>query len=104
MTYAALNLAVLAIVAIACAVLRALTPRAGRPRLHTMSIAALMSLGMTAIGDNVMIAVGLVGYDPARYSGVLIGVAPIEDFAYSLAVAFFAPTLWCFLAARKVAA
>jgi lycopene cyclase domain-containing protein len=51
-------------------------------------------LVFTAVFDNLIIAAGIVAYDPAKISGVMIGIAPIEDFAYTLAAVLVLPTLW----------
>ena len=48
-----------------------------------LSTMALMVI--TAVFDNVIISIGIVAYDPKVISGVKIGLAPIEDFAYALA-------------------
>lgn len=40
---------------------------------------------ITAIFDNVIIGTGIVAYDENLISGIKIGLAPIEDFAYSIA-------------------
>lgn len=101
MTYLLLNSIVLGIVGLASVILLARTPRNARPRWSAVLFAALTLLLMTAVFDNIMISVGLVGYDPARHAGMLIGVAPIEDFAYSIAIAVFAPVFWHYLASRK---
>jgi lycopene cyclase domain-containing protein len=42
-------------------------------------------LVITAIFDNLIIGTGIVAYDEALISGIKIGLAPIEDFSYSLA-------------------
>ncbi len=42
-------------------------------------------LVLTAIFDNVIVGTGIVAYDENLISGIKIGFAPIEDFAYSLA-------------------
>ena len=55
---------------------------------------------LTAVFDNVLVATGIVGYDPRLISGVLVGVAPIEDFAYAIAAVVLLPALWHLLAAR----
>jgi lycopene cyclase domain-containing protein len=47
------------------------------------STAALLLI--TAVFDNVIIGLGIVAYDETLISGIKIGIAPIEDFAYSLA-------------------
>ena len=49
---------------------------------------------LTAVFDNVMIAVGLFDYSSAHISGIRIGEAPIEDFAYPLAAVIVLPALW----------
>ena len=79
MTYLALNsifLAALGILSIP--VIRQLPWR-------TICSATLTLLIITAIFDNVIIGIGIVAYDPQLISGFKIGLAPIEDFAYSLA-------------------
>jgi lycopene cyclase domain-containing protein len=49
---------------------------------------------LTAVFDNVMIAVGLFTYRADAVSGLSVGRAPLEDFAYPLAAAILLPTLW----------
>lgn len=91
MTYTLLNivfLAVVALVAIAAVVAR----RA--PRWRAVGLAAVLLLALTAIFDNVIIGTGLVAYDDELISGVRIGVAPIEDFAYTVAALVMLPSLW----------
>lgn len=48
-------------------------------------MATLALLVITAVFDNVIIGIGIVAYDQQLISGLKIGLAPIEDFAYSLA-------------------
>jgi lycopene cyclase domain-containing protein len=48
-------------------------------------LATLALLVITAVFDNVIIGIGIVAYDQQLISGLKIGLAPIEDFAYSLA-------------------
>jgi lycopene cyclase domain-containing protein len=99
MNYWALNAFFLAAVAIIAA-LAALKVRRSRP-----AVAVAVTLGIllvfTVVFDNVMIGVGLVGYDPALISGVRIGIAPLEDFAYAIAAAILLPSLWMLLPARS---
>jgi lycopene cyclase domain-containing protein len=72
-------------------------------RLHwgAVALAGAALLLITAVFDNVMIAVGLVGYDDARISGLLLGIAPIEDFAYAIGAAVLLPALWQLLGRRE---
>ncbi|TQL46724.1 lycopene cyclase domain-containing protein [Homoserinimonas aerilata] len=91
MDYWMLNFAflgvVLIVVAAAVGVRRA-------PRWRAVGITAAAVLIMTAVFDNVMIAIGLFGYNPDRISGQFIGLAPLEDFAYAIAAVILLPCLW----------
>jgi lycopene cyclase domain-containing protein len=75
------------------------TPRPGR-RMAALFLTLAVLLVLTAIFDNVIVGLGIVGYDEAKISGVLLGVAPIEDFAYTVAAVFALPALWMLLPAR----
>ncbi len=91
MTYTLLNvifLLVVALVAIAAVVAR----RA--PRWRAVGLAAVLLLALTAIFDNLIIGTGLVAYDDSLISGVRIGLAPIEDFAYTVAALVLMPSVW----------
>ncbi len=91
MTYWSLNAIFLAIAAVV-ALVALLTRRA--PRWLAVLLAAGILLILTAVFDNVMIAIGLVGYDSALISGVFIGRAPVEDFAYTIAAVVLLPSVW----------
>jgi lycopene cyclase domain-containing protein len=52
---------------------------------RAIGFATVALLLITAIFDNVIIGLGIVAYDESLISGIKIGLAPIEDFAYSLA-------------------
>src|SRR5690606_36836817 len=71
-----------------------------RRRLIAVGGSLVVLLVLTAIFDIVMISAGLVAYDDALTSGIRLGVAPIEDFAYAVAVAVFMPSVWFVLTAR----
>lgn len=100
MSYWALNLIFLAIVAVL--VVATIASRRS-PRWGAIGLVAVVVLVMTAIFDNVMIGVGLVAYSPDRISGAFVGVAPLEDFAYAIAAVVGLPCLWALLPARKKA-
>jgi lycopene cyclase domain-containing protein len=94
MTYWALNaifLAVVVVVAIVAIVIRR------PPRWIAVVATAAIVLVATGIFDNIMIGVGLVGYNRTLISGVFIGVAPLEDFAYAVAAVLLLPSLWALL-------
>ncbi len=98
MTYSLLNAAFLAVVG-AVALGAVLSRRS--PRWASVGWTAIVLLIMTAVFDNVMIGIGLVAYDPDRISGLTIGIAPIEDFAYAIAAVVLLPSLWMLLERRR---
>ncbi|MCS5735448.1 lycopene cyclase domain-containing protein [Herbiconiux daphne] len=104
MTYWALNAVFLALVVIVTVVAVVVVVRRNAALRRTTAGVFGMTLGillvLTAIFDNVMIAIGLVGYDAGRISGAFVGIAPLEDFAYALAAVFLLPSLWLLLGRR----
>jgi lycopene cyclase domain-containing protein len=98
MTYWALNAFFLgAVVVVALAAI--LSRRA--PRWLAVLMSAGVLLVLTAIFDNVMIGIGLVGYNRGLISGVFIGRAPLEDFAYTVAAVVLLPSLWMLLPGKR---
>lgn len=92
MTYLLLGAALL-LVAIAvriCADIAARRRGTPIPLMPTVLVAVALVL-LTALFDNVMIASGLFAYSDAHISGVSIGLAPVEDFSYPLALAILLP-------------
>lgn len=57
-------------------------------------LTAAVLVGLTAIFDNIMIGAGLFHYAPEHLSGLHLGLAPLEDFAYPIAGALLLPALW----------
>ena len=94
MTYWLLNVPVLALAALAGIL------AARRLSWPAIGLTAAVLLVMTAVFDNVMIGIGLVAYEPALISGALLGIAPLEDFAYALAAIVGLPSLWVLLGDR----
>ena len=76
-----------------------------RPRFGArMTASALTAAGLcalTAVFDNAMIAAGLFTYPEELISGIRVGLAPIEDFAYPIAAAFLVPAVATLLGARS---
>lgn len=95
MTYAVLNLLVLAALAVA------LGSRLRRLRPGPIGWAAVVMLALTAVFDNAMIAAGLVEYAADEVLGLRLGLAPIEDFAYTIAAVAVMPVLWTVFGARS---
>ena len=94
MTYLLLTASVLAAAMIYFFLMRSYI--ASKPLLAASAVMLLI----TAIFDNVIIATGIVAYDEAKISGIKIGVAPIEDFAYTLVALLVVPTLFNFFRVR----
>ncbi|MGP3536130.1 lycopene cyclase domain-containing protein [Microbacterium sp. RD1] len=92
MTYALIVLPFLAATAAVTAV-SALRPGIRR-RLIASAGAAVVLLLLTAVFDNLMIAADLFTYPPEHLSGLRIGLAPVEDFAYPLCAAFGVPAVF----------
>jgi lycopene cyclase domain-containing protein len=101
-TYVLLDLVFLAAAALV-AIAAGLRQRPSRRRVAAIASALVVVLALTAIFDNVMIGVGLVAYDTTHTSGLRLGLAPVEDFAYPIAVALLLPALWTLLAGRRPA-
>jgi len=96
MSYLALNTVFLVVAAAAAAAALLLRPRT-RALYAAAGLALAAVLILTAVFDNIMIGVGLVAYEPALISGIFVGIAPVEDFAYPVAAALLLPALWSFL-------
>lgn len=66
-----------------------------------LAFTLVVMLITTAVFDNVIIGTGLVAYDPDTLMGIMVNLAPIEDFAYTIAAVMILPALWTLLGARK---
>ena len=56
---------------------------------------------ITAIFDNWIVAARIVGYDSSKITGIMIGIVPIEDFAYTIAAVLIVPSVWSAMLNRK---
>lgn len=88
MIYLLLNTIVLSLGAIYTFLMRRWLP------LKPVLFASALMLTLTAIFDNVIIGTGIVAYDPEKISGIMIGLAPIEDFAYTVLALVLIPSLF----------
>lgn len=96
MTYAALSVAFL-VVAVALAVILVRVAGPGGVRWGAVAAAGAVLVALTAVFDSLMIGAGLFTYASGLISGVRIGAAPLEDFAYPVAIAVLLPPLWAVL-------
>ena len=74
--------------------------RVGKPLWIVLVATAVIMLITTAIFDNVIIGSGLVAYDSETLLGIMVGLAPVEDFAYTVAAVMVLPALWILLGTR----
>lgn len=101
MTYWALNTVfLLPALAVGVAAALLLSGRRRKGALAAAGGAAVVVLVLTAVFDNIMIAAGLFSYAPDLISGVSVGLAPLEDFAYPVAAVLLLPALWILLGER----
>ncbi len=56
---------------------------------------------LTAIFDNVLVAAGFIAYNPELLLGTYIGLAPIEDFFYTLLACLLIPAAWSKFSIQK---
>jgi lycopene cyclase domain-containing protein len=89
-----------ALLTLAVVLATARRPRFAR-RMAASGIAAVVLVALTAIFDNLMIAAGLFTYPEEHLSGLRIGLAPLEDFAYALCAAFLLPAVFTLLSRRR---
>lgn len=99
MTYPLLVIPFLIVTAIVTG-LSARRPGFGR-RMRASLVAAVALLLLTAVFDNIMIALELFTYPEQHLSGIRIGLAPIEDFSYPLCAAFGVPAVAALLPTRR---
>lgn len=95
MTFMTVN-AVFLLVALAIAVV-AHRHTGARPGWRPYAVAVAVLFALTTVFDNLMIAAGLFDYGTEHRLGVLIGKAPIEDYAYPLGAVILLPALWVLL-------
>lgn len=100
-TYGWLSLAFLGAAALVALVALVVAARRGavlRRAVIPLTVSAGVLVVLTAVFDNAMIAVGLMQYSAAHTSGLHVGAAPLEDFAYPIAGLILLPSLWVLFA------
>ncbi len=70
-------------------------------KLRALGWATALVLLMTLVFDNLIILAGIVGYDEDLISGIKLGIAPIEDFSYTLVGLVLIPLTWELLGRKK---
>ena len=92
--YTQLSLLIIAISAALGLVAIVVLRRQQRPiPFQSLMVCTLVMLVLTVIFDNLMIAVDLYRYPVENFSGLRLGLMPLEDLSYPLAVCLVLP-LW----------
>lgn len=100
MTYAGLAGVFLAVAAATLAA-AVLVRRPGRRWWRATVATTVAMVVLTAVFDNVMIAADLFRFDDEQLSGLRVGLAPLEDFAWPLAACMLLPALALLLDGRE---
>lgn len=103
MTYLQL-VAVFLIVSAVPLVLAVVLCRPDRRWWAATGLTAAALLVLTAVFDTIMIAVDLFRYEESVLTGIHIGLAPIEDFAWPVAAVMVIPSLVLLLTRRGAVA
>jgi lycopene cyclase domain-containing protein len=95
MTYLALNLTFMFIAFVILNLISRKSP------WRAIGFTMLWMLLVTLVFDNVIIGLEIVGYDKSKISGILLGLAPIEDFAYTVVAVLAVSIIWTKLTKEK---
>ena len=95
MTYLALNMTFMLIAFVVLNLVSRKSP------WRAIGFTMLWMLLVTLVFDNVIIGLEIVGYDKTKISGILLGLAPIEDFAYTVVAVLAVSTIWTKLTKEK---
>jgi len=95
MTYLALNLTFMFIAFVILNLISRKSP------WRAIGFTMLWMLLVTLVFDNVIIGLEIVGYDKTKISGILLGLAPIEDFAYTVVAVLAVSIIWTKITKEK---
>lgn len=95
MTYLALNVTFMLIAFVALNLISRKSP------WRAIGFTMLWMLLVTLVFDNIIIGLEIVGYDKTKISGILLGLAPIEDFAYTVVAVLAVSIIWTKLTKEK---
>jgi len=95
MTYLALNLTFMLIAFVTLNLVSRKSP------WRAIGFTMLWMLLVTLVFDNLIIGLEIVGYDKSKISGILLGLAPIEDFAYTVVAVLAVSIIWTQLTKEK---
>jgi lycopene cyclase domain-containing protein len=95
MTYLALNMTFMFIAFVTLNLVSRKSP------WRAIGFTMLWMLLVTLVFDNIIIGLEIVGYDKSKISGILLGLAPIEDFAYTVVAVLAVSIIWTKLTKEK---
>jgi lycopene cyclase domain-containing protein len=95
MTYLALNVTFMLIAFVMLNLVSRKSP------WRAIGFTMLWMLLVTLVFDNVIIGLEIVGYDKTKISGILLGLAPIEDFAYTVVAVLAVSIIWTKMTKEK---
>ncbi|MCX6497074.1 MAG: lycopene cyclase domain-containing protein [Rhodoluna sp.] len=95
MTYLALNMTFMFIAFVTLNLVSRKSP------WRAIGFTMLWMLIVTLVFDNIIIGLEIVGYDKTKISGILLGLAPIEDFAYTVVAVLAVSIIWTKLTKEK---
>jgi lycopene cyclase domain-containing protein len=95
MTYLALNMTFMFIAFVTLNLVSRKSP------WRAIGFTMLWMLLVTLVFDNIIIGLEIVGYDKTKISGILLGLAPIEDFAYTIVAVLAVSIIWTKLTKEK---
>lgn len=95
MTYLALNMTFMLIAFVTLNLVSRKSP------WRAIGFTMLWMLLVTLVFDNIIIGLEIVGYDKTKISGILLGLAPIEDFAYTVVAVLAVGIIWTKLTKEK---
>ena len=95
MTYLALNMTFMLIAFVTLNLVSRKSP------WRAIGFTMLWMLLVTLVFDNIIIGLEIVGYDKTKISGILLGLAPIEDFAYTVVAVLAVSIIWRKLTKEK---
>jgi len=88
MNYLALNIVFMLIAFVVLNVINRKSP------WRAISWTLLVMCLVTLIFDNVIVGLGIVDYDSSKISGLLLGLVPVEDFAYTVVSVLAVSSIW----------
>lgn len=95
MTYLALNVTFMLIAFVTLNLISRKSP------WRTIGFTMFWMILVTLVFDNIIIGIEIVGYDKTKISGILLGLAPIEDFAYTVVAVLAVSIIWTKLTKEK---